>query len=287
MTGAHGLRLFNFRFHTLALLLLYLMGVRTSWAGDPRPLVLGVFPYVTARQIVETYRPVAKALEIKLQRRVLLYTARDFTAFAERTRKGEYDILLTAPHLGWLARQETGYRPLLKYDLSIYGLLVVKSDSPFKDVGDLRGHTIATPDSISLVAIAGKAEMAARGLRDKIDYASKDAATHINAAMQVINGRADGAMLAQQTYNMMRPELRQQLRVLAETPALPSLMYLTHPRLTMAQVQSIRTALLDFSTSSDEQERTRPSAIKPIDDAIFLAIRSYALSAQEMLRKNK
>ncbi|NDP47138.1 MAG: phosphate/phosphite/phosphonate ABC transporter substrate-binding protein [Sulfuriferula multivorans] len=284
------MRLFNFRFHTLALLLLYLMGLRTGWADDPRPLVLGVFPYVTARQIVEIYHPVAKALEIKLQRRVRLFTARDFTAFAERTRKGEYDILLTAPHLVWLARQEVGYLPLLKYDLSIYGLLVVKSDSPFKDLEDLRGRTIATPDSISLVALAGKAEMAARGLRDKIDYASKDATTHINAAMQVINGRVDGAMLAQQTYNLMRPELRQQLRVLAGTPPLPSLMYLTHPRLPITEVQSIRTALLDFSASPDEQARKHYSAngaIEPIDDAMFPAIRPYALSAQEMLRQTK
>lgn len=284
------MRLVHFPFPKLALVLLLLMGLRTGWADDARPLVLGVFPYVTARQIVESYRPVAQVLEEKLQRRVLLYTARDFTAFVEHTRKGEYDILLTAPHLAWLARQEVGYQPLLKYDLSIQGLLVVKSDSPFKYLADLRGRTLATADPIALVVLAGKAEMAARGLRDKIDYQSKDAVTHINAAMQVINGRADGAMLAQQPYNLMRPELRQQLRVLAETPLLPSLMYLTHPRLPVAEVQAIRKALLDFSASSDAQARKHHSshgAIVPIDDAMLLAIRPYALQAQEMLRQKK
>lgn len=282
--------MFNFRFHTLVLVLLLLMGVRTGWADDARPLVLGVFPYVTARQIVETYRPVAKALEEKLQRRVLLYTARDFTTFVERTRKGEYDILLTAPHLAWLARQETGYQPLLKYDLPIHGLLVVKSDSPFKDLEDLRGRTIAMPDSIALVVLAEKAEMAAQGLREKIDYQSKESVTHINAAMHVISGRADAAMQARQTYNLMRPELRQQLQVLTETPPLPSLMYLTHPRLPVAEVQAIRKALLDFSASPDEQARKHHSAngsIEPIDDATFLAIRPYALQVQEMLRQKK
>ena len=284
------MRLFNFRLHALALVLLLLIGLRSAWADDARPLVLGVFPYVTARQIVEIYRPVVKALEEKLQRRVLLFTARDFTVFVERTRKGKYDILLTAPHLAWLARQEVGYQPLLKYDLSIHGLLVVKSDSPFKNLEDFRGRTIATPDSISLVAIAGKAEMAAQGLRENIDYESKDADTHINAAMQVINGRADGAMLAQQTYNLMRPALRQQLRVLAETPPLPSLMYLTHSRLSITEVRSIRTALLDFSAAPNAQARKHHNSnggIEPIDDAMFLAIRPYALSAQEMLRQKK
>lgn len=284
------MRLFSFRLHALALVLLFLMGLRPGWADDARPLVLGVFPYVTARQIVETYRPVAQALEKKLQRRILLFTAPDFTTFAQRTRQGKYDILLTAPHLAWLAHEEAKYLPLLKYDLSIQGLLVVKSDSPFKGLADLRGSTLATADPIALVVLAGKAEMAARGLSDNIDYQSKDAVTHINAAMQVINGRADAAMLGQQPYNLMRPELRQQLRVLAVTPSLPSLMYLTHPRLPAAEVQAIRTALLDFSASPDAQARKHHGyhgAIGPIDDAMLLAIRPYALQAQEMLRQKK
>ncbi|MGV8992180.1 MAG: phosphate/phosphite/phosphonate ABC transporter substrate-binding protein [Thiobacillus sp.] len=282
--------MFNCRLHALALVLLFLMGLRTAWADDARPLVLGVFPYVTARQIVEIYRPVAKALEEKLQRRVLLFTAPDFTTFAQRTRQGQYDILLTAPHLAWLAREDTGYLPLLKYDLPFRGLLVVKSDSQLKDLEDLRGHTIATPDSIALVVLAGKIELAASGLREKIDYQLKQSGTHINAAMQVIHGRADGAILAAQTYNLMRPDLQQQLRVLALTPRLSSLMYLTHPRLPVTEVQSIRTALLDFSASPDLQARKHHGsngAIEPIDDAMFQTISPYALATQKMLLQKK
>lgn len=284
------MRLFNFRLHALALVLLFLTGLRTGWADDTRPLVLGVFPYVTARQIVEIYRPMVKALENKLQRRVLLFTAPDFITFAERTRQGKYDILLTAPHLAWLAHEEARYLPLLKYDLSIHGLLVVKSDSQLKHLEDLRGHTIATPDSLALVVLAGKIEMAASGLRVNIDYQLKPSGTHINAAMQVIHGRADGAILAQQTYKLMRPELQQQLRVLAITPRLSSLMYLTHPRLPVTEVQSIRTALLDFSASPDKQARKHHrsnGAIEPIDDAMFQALSPYALAAQRILLQKK
>lgn len=283
-------RTLKFRLVALpGVLLLLAMGIPTAFGAD-KPLVFGVFPYVTAKQIVETYRPVANALEKQLQRRVLLYTARDFKTFAERTRQGEYDILLTAPHFAWLARQETGYRPLLKYTLPVRGLLVVKSDSPFHSLEALRGHTIATADSTALVVLAAKAEMAAQGLRDNIDYRSTNAVTHINAAMQIINGRADAAMLAQQPYKMMRPELRQNLRVLAETPPLPSLMYLTHPRLPEAEAQAIRSALLTFATSPDEQALTHRGGhgdIGPIDNNELLAIRPYALQAQEMLRKTR
>ncbi len=77
--------------------------------------------------MVETYRPLANELEKQLHRRVVIYSARDYKTFAARTRQGEYDIILTAPHLAWLARQEAGYRPLMKYAQPVHGLLVVKA----------------------------------------------------------------------------------------------------------------------------------------------------------------
>ena len=88
-------------------LLLLAIGSRPA-VGASDPLVFGVFPNMTAKQIVETYRPLAEALEKTLNRRVVIYTARDFATFIERTRRGEYDILLTAPHLAWLASQDPG-----------------------------------------------------------------------------------------------------------------------------------------------------------------------------------
>ncbi|MCL5061333.1 MAG: phosphate/phosphite/phosphonate ABC transporter substrate-binding protein [Candidatus Thermoplasmatota archaeon] len=131
-------------------------------SGADAPLVFGVFPHLTAKQIVETYRPIADTLEKHLQRGVVIYSARDFKTFIERTRQGEYDILLTAPHLAWLARQDAGYRPLLKYAQPVYGLLAVRADSPFDEPGALRGRTIAIPDPFAVVVLALHAELAAK-----------------------------------------------------------------------------------------------------------------------------
>ena len=133
--------------------LLLIAGGRPAASAD-KPLVLGVFPSMTAKQTIEIYRPLASALEKHLRRSVVVYSARDFTTFVARTRQGEYDILLTAPHLAWLARQDTGYRPLLKYAQPVRGLLVVKSDSPFDEPDTLRGRTIAMADPVALAVLA-------------------------------------------------------------------------------------------------------------------------------------
>lgn len=261
--------------------------MRPAWAADPPPLVFGVFPHLSAKQIVEIYRPLADALEKRLQRRVVLYTARDFKTFVERTRQGEYDIVLTAPHLAWLARQDAGYRPLLKYADPVRGLLVVKRDAPLNAPEQLRGRTVATADALAVTVLALQAQLAAHGLRRTLDYQTIDAGTHSNAVMQVVNGRADAAMLGVHPFNLLPAELRQQLRVLAETPPLSSVMLLAHPRLSDAEAQAVRGGLLGFAAAPEGRafmQRGGFGGFVEVDGSELRDFRPYALQAQEMLK---
>ena len=261
-------------------------GMRPAISAD-KPLILGVFPSMTAMQTIAIYRPLASALEKQLQRSVAVYSARDFKTFVARSRQGEYDILLTAPHLAWLARQDNGYRPLLKYTQQVRGLLVVKSDSPIDRPEALRGRTIAMADPIALAVLAIQTELAAHGLRQDIDYHTTDSGTHTNAVIQVINGRVDAAALGLHPYNLLPSETRLKLRVLAETPPLSSLMYLTHPRLRDSEAQAIRTALLNFTATPEGKmfmQRGGYGGFAEVDGSELRAFRPYALQAQALLR---
>ena len=251
------------------------------------PLIFGVFPNMTANQTLEIYQPLASVMEKRLHRRVSIYSARDFKTFVERTRQGDYDILLTAPHLAWLARQDAGYRPLLKYAQPTRGLLVVKNTSPYRVPEDLRGQRIATPDAIAVAALAVQADMAAHGLRRSVDYQTAEYGSHLNTVMQVINGRTAAAMLGLHPYRLLSPELRQQLRVLIETAPLSSLMYLTHPRLRDQEADAIRRALLDFAATPEGRAfmaRGGYGGFVAVDGNELRAFRPYALQAEEIMR---
>lgn len=255
-------------------------------AAEP-PLSFGVFPNLTARQVVEIYRPLAEALERQLQRRVVIFSARDFRTFVARTRQGHYDILLTAPHLAWLARQDAGYRPLLKYVQPVHGLLVTRADGPFGTIAALRGGTIATADPIAVTVLALEAELAAQGLRRHVDYRSVDAGTHNNAVMQVVNGRADAAMLGAPPFLHLPPDVRRQLRVVAESPPLSSQMFLAHPRLNDREAQAIQRALRRFEASPQGRafmQRGGHGGFAEVDGNELRAFRPYAMEAQTMLR---
>lgn len=250
------------------------------------PLIFGVFPNMTAMQTLDTYQPLARLMEKRLQRRVAIYSARDFKTFAERTRQGDYDILLTAPHLAWLARQDAGYRPLLKYAQPTRGLLVVKNTSPYRTAEDLRGQNIATPDSIAVATLAVEADMAAHGLRRNVDYRTTDYGSHLNSAMQVINGRTAAAMLGLHPFMLLPAEVRQQLRVLIETAPLSSLMYLTHPRLRDQEANMIRRALLDFAATPEGKafmQHGGYGGFVAVDGSELRAFRPYALQVEEMM----
>ena len=267
-------------------LLFGLFALRPVWAAAP-PLVLGIFPNTTAKQTVETYRPLANALEKTLQRRIEIYSAPNFKSFVDRTRQGEYDLLLTAPHFAWLARQDAGYRPLFKYAEPIRGLLVVKSNSPYSEVGALRGRVIAIPDPLALIVLALEAELAESGLKNGADFRILNADTHVNAAMQVVSGRADAAMVGQLSYSLFPPEVRKQLHVLLETPPLSSLTYLTHPRIREADVQAIRKGLLAFAATTEGQTLLKKGGFggfSPLDSNELNAFRPYALQTQKMLQ---
>lgn len=245
-------------------------------------LVFGVFPYLTARKIIETYQPLAASLEKQLKRRVLLYTASDFKTFAERTRRGEYDLLLTAPHLAWLAIDETKYVPLLAYAHPVRGLIVAREDAPFGSLTDLRGRVIATAAPSALVVLAARADLAGHGLEREGDYVAINAISHVNAAMLVVRARADAAILAEQPFSTMRPELRAQLRVLHRTRPLPGLVYLTHPRLDARASRTVRDALQQFGRSAEGRAllaRGNHGSLVPASADGLAAMRSFAQQA--------
>jgi len=263
-----------------------LAGVSLARA-EPPPLSFGIFPKMPARQLIETYQPLARALEKSLNRRVVIHSARDFRTFAQRTAGGEYDLLLTAPHLAWLAQKDAGYRPLLKYATPIQGLLVVRADSPHRSPESLKGRTLARADALAISALAAQVELAAHGLRAGVDYHVTEAGTHTNAAMQVIQQRAEAAALGLHTYRLLAPELRAQLRVLLESPPLSSKMFLAHPRLRDGDVQALRNAMLAFAATPEGQAfmaRSGFGGFAPVDGEDLRAFQPHALEAQRLLR---
>jgi hypothetical protein len=98
----------------IGLLLLSLVFSITAFSSDTLAfdsskdqLVLGVLPFVSPERLERRFAPLADYLSHKLDFDVVIETAPSFRTFIERTTEANrYDLLLTAPHLYYLAQRE-------------------------------------------------------------------------------------------------------------------------------------------------------------------------------------
>ncbi len=236
------------------LLLISLLIPLHSWAAQ-KPLILGVFPYLNSYLVVSKFAPMRDYLASQLGRPVQIYTAADFRTFIERTQKGEYDIVLTAPHLARMAIQEGVYIPLATYKAQLTGMIIVKQDSPFARLSDLRGKSIAIPDKLAIVTMLGKQMLRDAGLQADKDYKLVVTRSHSSAALSVIHHQQDAAIIGSTPYKQLSQEDQAQLRILAQTPAHPTQYYIAHKRLGARQLEQIQTALVQFANSTEAGQK--------------------------------
>lgn len=220
-------------------------------ARDVNVIEFGVFPYISARALIELYEPLRAHIQHEMQRPTFLYTAPSFKAYVEHTRASAYDIMVTPPHLARLAQRETAYIPLVMFTRELRGIVVVSQSSPIQNVQELKGKHIVSPNNIALVSIMGSQLLRDQGVLGEGGTQLRDMGSHSNAVLAVKNGEAEAALTEPAAVRQMPEALRNSVRVIAQTKRLPHVMILAHPRLGAAGVERLRGVLLQFPSTVD------------------------------------
>lgn len=218
----------------------------SALASEKSPLTLGVFPYVTPAQLAAFHTPLKDYLAKSLGRPVTLVTAPDFMSFVDRTREGQYDIIITAPHLGRLAETRDGYKRLAQTGHTSQGIFLARKDSNIHRIEDLRGKTVMIAQKISIIY-----QMAEHMLREKDLVPGEsvtiiETRTHNNAMHAPLRGEADASVTGTLLWRVLKDEQKDQMRVIGTTEEAPGFMLMANSRLTNQDVEKIRKLLLDF-----------------------------------------
>lgn len=220
-------------------------------AAQGTPLIVGVLPTLSPRVLLNNYQPFRAYLEQTLKRPVEMVTATDFAAFHKGTMAGDYDIVVTAAHLGRLAQMEGGYLPLATYKAANRAMLMTSRAAPLKSIRDLRGHAVATLDRFALITGQALLWLETQGLRERIDFRLLETPSHNSAAYSVLSGESALAIISPAGWKQMPANIRDGLQVFAKLPAIPGLMWLANPRLAR-EVARLKPALLAFSPDLPE-----------------------------------
>lgn len=219
------------------------------------PLEIGIIPTLSTRTILKTYQPLREYLEAKLQQPVALVTAPDYRSFIDRTQSHAYPLVITASHFARLAQHDAGYVPMVRIQRELQGVVVVRNDSPIRQIEDLRNRTIATPEDIAVVSMLGRQLMREHGLEPGKDITVQTMPSFNTAMLAVHNGDVAAALTAPTAINQMPDPVRTNLRIISRTRIVPHNIVLASPQVPRADIDKITRLLIEFK---DDQQYGTP-----------------------------
>lgn len=212
---------------------------------------IGVLPNVSARVILTSYQPMREYFERELKRGVDIATAPDFRAFAENTRRGDYQLVVTAANLGRVAQVDSNWHPLAIYDPKIPAILVALADNANASVTQLRGKSLALANPQSLVALAGLEWLGVQGLRHGADFKTVTAANDDSLGAVLRTGEAPLAIMSMGEFRAKPEAMRNTLRIVTEIAKLPGFLVMASPGLPAAEVKRLKTLILAFPQTDE------------------------------------
>ena len=120
---------------------------------------------VTDEQMAVKYRPVLEVMERVLERKVTVRYVRDFRLLEDGMKTARFDLVMARPS-DYPARglRDYGYNAVTTTQPDGHCLLVVKEDSPFKTLAELKGKRFILPEQVAYMTKFCMAELRDQGL---------------------------------------------------------------------------------------------------------------------------
>ena len=232
---------------TLVLSLSTAMGAAPIAA--PEPLILAVHPYLPAAEIVTRFTPLADYLDKQLGRRVQVRVGRDYEQHIDAIGLNSVDIAFMGPSSYVEMTARYGAKPLLaRIEVNgkpfLSGYIVTRTDSPLRNLTELRGKRFAfvDPDSTMGTIVPRYAlQQAGVGLNSFAAY--QHLSGHKDVALGVLNGDYDAGAVKSEVYDELAAR---GLRVLAKLPDVSEHLFITRTDLPADRVHVLRQALLQL-----------------------------------------
>jgi len=222
---------------------------RPAEAGVDEPYTFGVFPYLSPLRLESLYASVATALGDGVGRPLRFKTSSSFKLFFAKLEAGAYDIAFLQPLWVPPALDRFGYLPLARIEEPLTAVVVVLDDSPIRSAADLKGKTVATPPPIGPVTRMATQALIDRGLEPGRNVELKAFKSVDSCFQQVVIGSASACVSGPLVLHIMEEKLKVKLRVLIETPGIPSLSFVAHSRVPAEDRARLRETILSWADS--------------------------------------
>jgi phosphonate transport system substrate-binding protein len=208
-----------------------------------RAYTVGVVPQFEIRRIREIWAPILAAVADRTGIDLHLAGAPSIPRFEKAFTAGAFDFAYMNPYHLIVAHREQGYRPLVRdVDRTLYGIIVVRKDSPLQRVEALDGKTIAFPSPNALgAALIPRTEFARKF---HINVTPRYVKSHTSVYLNVLTRQTDAGGGVQKTLEQQDPIVRDALRILYRTTEVAPHPLAVHPRVEPSVREAVRSAFL-------------------------------------------
>jgi len=238
---------------------------------------LGVVPQFDSRKIAKTWHPIIREIERQSGIKLKLVGAPSIPDFEKAFTKGEYDFAYMNPYHALVANKSQGYQPIIRdVGRQLFGIIVVRKDSPITSVTELDKMTIAFPAPNALgAALIPRAEFANKY---NINIKPKYVKSHGSVYLNVLLGQTQAGGGVQKTFEHQTEEIKSQLRILYKTSKVAPHPIVVHPRVSKDSVDKFVQAILSMRESEKQSALLKKVPIKQAGKA---SLKDY-LPLQEM-----
>ncbi|MDD9951115.1 MAG: phosphate/phosphite/phosphonate ABC transporter substrate-binding protein [Zetaproteobacteria bacterium] len=222
--------------------LLLLLASKICIATPPKTLSLGVVPQQAAVKLAKKWVPFANYLSKASGSKVSFTTAPDIPTFEQRLGQQAYDIAYMNPYHYVTFHKQSQYMALAKAkDKKIKGILVVRKDSNYQQLQDLKGLTLAFPSPLAFAAsMLPRANLTAA----KVAFTPKYVSSHDSVYENVAKGILPAGGGVMRTFKTSKPATTDKLRIMWTSKGYTPHAFATSPQVDEATRQKLLQALL-------------------------------------------
>ena len=235
-------------------------------AATPQEFILGVVPQFEARRTIDIWQPIIDQVNQRANVKLVLKSSPSIPEFERQFSEGLFDFAYMNPYHLIIANKKQGYKPILRdVGRKLYGIIVVKKDSPFQSPKDLDGKKVAFPAPNALGAsLLPRAEF---NKKYHIKIIESYVKSHSSVYLNVVLGLTDAGGGIEKTLSQQPEEIRDQLRILYKTQGVSPHPIVVHPRVSIGVQKRVIDALLDLGANGLGQIQLSKVPIKKIGTA--------------------
>ena len=280
----------------LAAIVCVLAAAFPAAAQDPDVITIGVIPFEEIQLTAEKFKGVVKTIEKATGKKVEWYFPTSYASLIESQRRGFIHIGYYGPE-SYIKANEASEGKVEAFAQAMWGgghyrkredgyrsFIIVKADSPYKTLADLKGKNLALVSASSTSGnLIPRVELG-KQLKTKLTDHFKSvffAGSHTAAALAVLQGRAEAAAVADVTLDWAvdKKEFDEKaFRIIWTSSKLPLDPFAWRKDLMSQELRDkIVKAMLELESTPEGQEflkKTRSDKVERVNDKAYDGIRA-------------